>query len=318
MKKRGAKDFTLLALKGCAMGAADVVPGVSGGTIAFISGIYTELINSIKSVDVAALKLLFSFRIKDFWKKINGSFLFSVLGGIAISILSLAKAMSYLLENHPIMIWSFFFGLIVASAGLIFKEVKKFNVASLIAIIAGAAIASYITVMSPTETPNDWWFIVLCGAIAICAMILPGISGSFILLLMGKYAYILNAVSTFEVTTLGLFITGAVIGIVSFSHLLSWLLKKFHTATLSLLTGFMIGSLYKVWPWKETISTTVNSSGETIPLMQNNVLPNTFETISGEPSQLPWAIAMALVGFLTIFVVEWIGNSMKKQSPAQK
>ncbi|MFI3280413.1 MAG: DUF368 domain-containing protein [Rikenellaceae bacterium] len=311
---RGVKEYIEIALKGCAMGAADVVPGVSGGTIAFISGIYEELISSIKSVDLEAIKLLLSLKFRDFWQKINGNFLLAVMCGIAISILSLAKIMTYLLANHPIMIWSFFFGLIIASAILIFKEIKDFNALSAISIIVGAVIAYFITVLSPTQTPNEWWFIMLCGAIAICAMILPGISGSFLLLLLGKYQYILGALSNFDVVTMLLFIAGAAIGIVSFSHILSWLLKNFHTATVSLLTGFMIGSLNKVWPWKEVMQTTLNSHGEVVPLVERNISPAQFEGISGEPSLLIWAIAMAIAGFMTIYIIEKVGNRAKREA----
>ncbi len=301
---RGAKEYIGLALKGCAMGAADVVPGVSGGTIAFISGIYEELIDSIKSVDLEAIKLLLSLQINAFWKKINGSFLLAVVCGIAISIVSLAKVMGYLLQNHPIMIWSFFFGLIIASAILVFKEVRSFNWLSLLSVAVGVTVAYFITVLSPASSPDHWWFIVLCGAIAICAMILPGISGSFILLLMGKYQYVLNAVSSFDVVTILLFCGGAAIGIISFSHILSWLLKRFHTATISLLAGFMIGSLNKVWPWKQVLETTTNSHGEIIPLVEQNISPLHFESINGEPAMLAMAIAMSAAGLLTIYIIE--------------
>ena len=223
------------------MGAADVVPGVSGGTIAFIAGIYEELVDSIKSINLHALKLLFTLKLKDFWKQINGSFLFSILLGIGISIFSLAKLMTWLLEHYPIHIWSFFFGLIIASTVLVAKEIRRWNVGTVIALIIGAVIAYVITILSPSETPNTWWFIILSGAIAICAMILPGISGAFILLLMGKYAYIIGAVGDLKIGILLLFAIGAVAGIVSFSHLLSWLLKKHHTATVATLTGFLVG-----------------------------------------------------------------------------
>ncbi|MFI3278903.1 MAG: DUF368 domain-containing protein [Rikenellaceae bacterium] len=305
---RGIKEYIAIALKGCAMGAADVVPGVSGGTIAFISGIYEELITSIKSVDIKALKMLLRLEFKEFWTQINGNFLLAVFCGIALSILSLAKVMSYLLEHHPIMIWSFFFGLIIASSLLIFKEIKQFNLLSAASIAVGIAAAYFITVLSPAQTPNDWWFILLCGAIAICAMILPGISGSFILLLMGKYLYILSALSSFEISTILLFISGAAIGIISFSHALSWLLKNFHTATISLLTGFMIGSLNKVWPWKEVVKTTLNSHGEVIPLVEQNILPQQYSAIYDQPALLAAAIAMAIVGFMTIYIIEKIGS----------
>ncbi len=305
---RGVKEYIAIALKGCAMGAADVVPGVSGGTLAFISGIYEELITSIKSVDVKALKLLMRLEFKEFWGAINGNFLLAVFCGIALSILSLAKVMSYLLEHHPIMSWSFFLGLIIASSLLIFKEIKKFNLLSAASIAVGTVAAYFITVLSPAQTPNDWWFILLCGAVAICAMILPGVSGSFILLLMGKYLYILSALSSFEIATILLFMAGAAIGIISFSHALSWLLKNFHTATISLLTGFMIGSLNKVWPWKEVVETTLNSHGEMIPLVEQNILPQQYAAIYDEPALLAAAITMAIIGFMTIYIIEKIGN----------
>ncbi len=309
---RSIKDYILLVLKGIAMGAADVVPGVSGGTIAFITGIYEELIGSIKSVDGTALKLLLSLRLKDFWKKINGNFLMAVIGGIGISILSLAQLMKYLLSNHPILIWSFFFGLIIASALMIFRQIKHISIGAIVSMSVGIAVAYFITVVSPAETPNTWWFVMLSGAIAICAMILPGISGSFILLLMGKYYFIMTAISELNIGIIAIFLVGAVIGIISFSHLLSWLLEKFYSVTVALLTGFMIGSLNKVWPWKETLETTLNSHGETIPLVEKNILPQTFETIAGTPSQLGWAVVMAVSGFLAIYVIEMVGKQMSK------
>ena len=244
--------YVLLALKGCAMGMADVVPGVSGGTIAFISGIYSELIESIKSFNPTALKLLGRFEFRKFWRHINGSFLFSVLLGIGIAIFSLARLMTYLLAHHPIEIWSFFFGLIVASAAFVARDIRKWNLTSLLGLLVGTALAFWITIASPTQTPNDWWFIMLSGAVAICAMILPGISGAFILLLLGKYQYILQAVSEFRLGVLLLFAVGAVAGIISFSHLLSWLLRKHHDLTISLLMGFMVGSLNKSGPGKRS------------------------------------------------------------------
>lgn len=310
MEKR--KNYLLLVLKGCAMGAADVVPGVSGGTIAFITGIYEELINSIKGIDIQALKLLFTLRFADFWKKINGSFLISVVGGIAISIFSLAKLMTWLLENHPIYIWSFFFGLIIASSVLVAKEIKKWNIFTIIALIAGACIAYTITVMTPASTPNTWWFIILSGAIAICAMILPGISGAFILLLMGKYTFILGAVSGLNIGVLLLFVIGALLGITSFSHLLSWLLKNYHTLTVALLTGFMVGSLNKVWPWKETLQTYIDTHGVEKVLVETNVSPYRFEALTQNDALLWQAIIMCIFGFVLIYGIEMIGNKMKK------
>lgn len=309
----GKRNYLLLILRGCAMGAADVVPGVSGGTIAFITGIYEELINSIRSIDWQAVKLLARFQLAAFWKKINGNFLLSVVLGIGISIFSLAKLMTWLLEHHPIYIWSFFFGLIIASSILVAKEIKKWNAGTVIALVIGAGAAYAITVMTPAETPDTWWFILLSGAIAICAMILPGISGAFILLLMGKYSYILGAVSSLNIGVILLFVVGAIAGIVSFSHLLSWLLKNYHTATVAVLTGFMIGSLNKVWPWKETLQTYIDSHGIEKPLVEANILPVRYEALTGHDPLMWEAILMCIAGFLLIYGVETIGKKMSKK-----
>lgn len=298
------RNYLMLVLKGIGMGAADVIPGVSGGTIAFITGIYEELIGSIRSFDLTALRKLLRLDLKGFWKHINGGFLFSVLAGIGISIFSLAKVMKYLLETHPIFVWSFFFGLIIASAWLVAREVKKWGVGTIVALIAGTAAAYMITVISPASTPDAWWFIMLSGAIAVCAMILPGISGAFILLLMGKYAYIIGAVSTFNIPVLLLFVVGAVVGIISFSHLLSWLLAKHHGMTVALLTGFMVGSLNKIWPWKQTLETYTDSHGVVQPLVERNILPGTFEQLNGQPAMLGWALFFMAAGFLLIWGIE--------------
>ncbi len=283
------------------MGAADVVPGVSGGTIAFITGIYGELLGSIKSFDAEAVRMLFSGKFRQLWQKINGTFLFSLLLGIAISIFSLARIMKWLLENEPIATWSFFFGLIVASALLVSRQVGKWKAAPVMALVAGAAIGYVITALSPTSTPDTWWFIILSGAIAICAMILPGISGSFILLLLGKYYFIMTALSEMNLVVLGLFAVGAATGIISFSHALSWLLKRWQSVVVALLMGFMLGSLNKVWPWKRVIETYTDSHGAVHPLIEANVSPAAY---SGD-AQFATAIIWCLVGFLLIFVIEY-------------
>ncbi len=287
------------------MGMADVVPGVSGGTIAFISGIYEELVESIRHLDIAALKLLGRGRLREFWRHINGNFLISVLLGIGIAIFSLARLMTWLLENHPIETWSFFFGLIVTSAIWCGREVGKWNVRSIAGLLVGCALAWWITVATPTQTPDAWWFIMLSGAIAICAMILPGISGAFILLLLGKYQFILQAVSELNVGVLALFVVGAGIGIISFSHLLSWLLRRHHDLTISLLIGFMIGSLNKVWPWKKVVQSYTD--------VEKNILPAQYESITGNDPHFWHALALAAVGFVLIFVIEWIGGRVAKK-----
>ena len=308
---RKLSDYIKIGIKGCAMGVADVVPGVSGGTIAFISGIYEELINSIKSIDFGAFKLLFQFIFKEFWSKVNGNFLLSIALGVATAIFSLSRVMTYLLENHPIYIWSFFFGLIIASTVLVFKEIKKVNIYSVIAMLVGVAVAYTITVISPASTPETWWFIILSGAIAICAMILPGISGAFLLLLMGKYQFIMGAISSLDLYILALFALGASVGIISFSHVLSWLLKNFHTVTISLLTGFMVGSLNKVWPWKQTVETFVDRHGVTKPLVEANVSPLSFTEITGDENHIVASIFMCIIGIISIYTLEIVGNRFK-------
>lgn len=305
----------MVGLKGCAMGMADVVPGVSGGTIAFISGIYEELLGSIKSIDLEAIKLLFTGKFRALWEKINGKFLFSLIAGIGVAILTMARLMTYMLENHPIITWSFFFGLIIASALMVAREVNRWSALSVVTMIVGIVLSYWITVVSPATTPNDWWFVMLSGAIAICAMILPGISGAFILLLLGKYMFIMEAVTQLNIGVLVVFAIGAVAGIVSFSHVLSWLLAKWHDATVTMLMGFMIGSLNKVWPWKQTLETYLDSHGVEQPLVQANVSPMQFEVLGGE-SHLVLAIVSCVAGFALIYVIEMIGKRVKANKEA--
>ncbi|MCA6063392.1 DUF368 domain-containing protein [Thalassolituus marinus] len=267
-----------LFLKGLAMGAADVVPGVSGGTIAFITGIYTELLDSIKSINLNALKILFRDGVPAFWKAINGTFLLTLLSGILIALITLARGIHYLLLNHPIWVWSFFFGLIVASCWHIGKEIPRWRWQELAALAAGAIIAAWISVASPTQIEATPMIVFLAGSVAICAMILPGISGSFILLLMGLYEPILGAVKALDLGIMGLFAVGAGLGLMLFSRLLSWLLHHYQSVMFALLTGFMAGSLVKVWPWKETLLTRINSKGVEVPFIQSNILPDSATT----------------------------------------
>lgn len=309
---RTTKDYFVLVLKGMGMGAADVVPGVSGGTIAFITGIYEELIDSIKSININALKLFFTGKFAEFWKAINGSFLISVLMGIGISVFSLAKGLEYLLNHFPILVWSFFFGLIIASAIYVARAIKKWDAGTIIAGIAGIAVAYFITVISPAEANASYWFIFLSGSIAICAMILPGISGSFILVLLGMYKFILEAVGNLEIAVILTFLIGAAIGIIAFSNVLSWLLKKYHNLTIAVLAGFMVGSLNKVWPWKEVTETILDRHGELKPIAERNILPGTYEQITGNEAFLLGAVLLTVAGFALIFVIEGITNKIKK------
>ncbi|WP_299991690.1 DUF368 domain-containing protein [uncultured Bacteroides sp.] len=293
--KRTLKDYALLTLKGVGMGAADVVPGVSGGTIAFIVGIYDELIDSIKSINGNSLKLFFTGKWGEFWKAVNGSFLISILLGIAISVFSLAKIITWLLTDYPVMVWAFFFGLVLASTWFVGKGIKEWNWKTVLAFVIGAAVAYYITVAAPAETPSNLLFIFLCGAVAICAMILPGISGSFILVLLGKYFFIMEAVKTLDVKILLMFFAGACLGITSFARILSYALKHFRNMTLAVLTGFMLGSLNKVWPWKETLETFTDRHGVVKPLVEVNVLPNQY---------IMEAVLLMIVGFFMVYFLE--------------
>nr|WP_302436562.1 DUF368 domain-containing protein [Bacteroides intestinalis] len=301
--ERGLKDYALLMLKGVGMGAADVVPGVSGGTIAFIVGIYDELIDSIKSINGKSLKLFFTGKWGAFWKAINGNFLISLLAGIGISVFSLAKIITWLLTDHPVMVWAFFFGLVLASTWFVGKDIKEWNKKTIPAFIVGVAVAYYITVATPAETPSNLFFIFLCGAIAICAMILPGISGSFILVLLGKYFFIMEAVKTLDITVLLVFFVGAFIGITSFSRILSYALKHFRNITLAVLTGFMLGSLNKVWPWKETIETFTDNHGVVKPLVESNILPNQY---------VVEAVVLMIVGFFLVYFLEKLSTRSAK------
>ena len=311
MITRRLSDFGVLVLKGMGMGAADVVPGVSGGTIAFITGIYEELVHSIKNINFRTISTLWKEGLPAFWKAVNGNFLLSVVGGILISVLTLARILEYLLVNHPILIWSFFFGLVIGSAIFVARSIEKWNIGTVISLLAGIVIAWIITSFTPAETTEAYWFIFLSGALAICAMILPGISGSFILLLLGKYQFVLSALNEGRISIIAVLLAGALTGIIAFSHLLSWLLEKFHHLTIALLAVFMIGSLNKIWPWKVTVETYIDSHGEIQPLLQDNVLPGRFISETGTDPQILWAVLLALAGFLLIFLFE---GMTKKQN----
>ena len=302
------RDKLLIFLKGMGMGGADVVPGVSGGTIALIAGIYERLLNAIRAVDMEAVKMLFSFRIKELWEKIDGAFLLPLLLGIATSLITLARVIKYLMVEHPIALWSFFFGLILVSAIWVLKEIKQWAAGTVIFLILGIVIAYLITTLTPAETPESTWCVFLSGAIAICAMILPGISGSFILLVLGKYEYILEALNQRDFMTIGIFALGCLTGLLSFSRVIAWLLRHYHNITIALLAGFMLGSLNKVWPWKIVESYRLNSSGEQVPFITQNVLPNTFAAETGEPSLVLQGILFFALGILLIAGLERIAS----------
>ena len=300
------KSYLTIYLKGIAMGASYVVPGVSGGTIAFITGIYERLINAIKSFNLTSLKLLFTGKFKAFWQAVDASFLLALILGIATSFISLAKVITFLLIAYPTFVWSFFFGLILASAFYVGREVK-WNYKTIIATIAFAIISFNITSPSnaPMVTDSSLWYIFLCGAIAICAMILPGISGSFILVLLGQYFYILESLVQLNFLVIIVFIAGAVVGLLLFSNILSWLFKHFKMVTLASLTGFLLGSLNKIWPWKQTLETMLDRHGVEQPIIQANVLPEIN-------SQFFICIGLILFGLLLILGIETIANRSRK------
>ena len=301
MKERKIGDSLLLGLKGMAMGAADIVPGVSGGTIAFITGIYEELITSLNNINFRAIMILRKDGLKSFWNHINGNFFIFLLAGIAISLVSLVRIVTYLLENEPVLIWSFFFGLIIASIVLIGKRVNYWRLTTIVAILVGTVVALWISSIQTIANVDANWYILLSGAIAICAMILPGISGSFILLLMGSYHMILNGLKNLDLLVIGLFGSGCVVGLISFSRLLKYLFNKFHDQTVALLTGFMIGSLYKVWPWKIRVGDApinIHSDGKE-DWMTANVMPGNLD---GDP-QLGLAIFCAILGLGLIVIL---------------
>lgn|SRR5690606_24649626 len=300
--QRSFINYLVICLKGVAMGAADVVPGVSGGTIAFISGIYEELITSINNINLQALKILRTEGIKKAWQHVNGNFMAALLLGIGISILSLAKLMHFLLDAHPIMVWSFFFGLVVASILFVGKQIKKWDVKAVVGFILAAILAYFITTLGAMDQHGSYPYIFLSGALAICAMILPGISGAFILVLLGSYGTILGALSSFDLKTIGVFILGVIVGILSFARLLKYLFTHYENLTLAILTGFILGSLNKIWPWK--LVTEIKKIGDKTIVIDQSTSPFNYQ---GDP-QILWAIGLAVIGFLTIFLLEKIAT----------
>ncbi|MFO8146152.1 MAG: DUF368 domain-containing protein [Bacteroidota bacterium] len=307
--QRTFREYFTITLKGMAMGAADVVPGVSGGTIAFITGIYQELIATISGVNLSLFKTWKTQGFKAMWKQVNGSFILALFTGILISVFTLMRLTNFLLEEHPVLIWSFFFGLILASVWFVAKQIPKWNFKMIAGLLAGAVFAYYIVSLPPSESTTSNWFLFVAGAIAVCAMILPGISGAFILVLLGAYKTITEAAQDFDFKTLGIVAIGAVFGLLSFSHILKWLFKHYSNITLAVLTGFIAGSLNKIWPWKKVLET--EQFGEKIVIIKEvSVLPWNFE---GNAYLFP-AIILMLTGFLLILILERVAN----QKPIQQ
>ena len=286
------------------MGAADVIPGVSGGTIAFITGIYDQLVGSIASINAEAFRLLLQGRFKALWRHINGGFLLSLIAGIGLSVITLAGLMQMLLTTYPIQTWAFFFGLIVASSIFILRGISGWHQREYLMVILGVLLGATVCTLSPTQTPDGLWFIFLSGAIAICAMILPGISGSFILLILGKYQYIMGCISdlvsgtdvTRNLLILGVFAAGALVGIIGFSKLLHWLLARWNKEVLIVMAGFIIGSLVKIWPW-----------GNPEAMLQ-------AERAGG--LLWGWALLFAIIGFSLVTIIEITGKRLNRKQQA--
>jgi len=300
------QKYLSLFLKGMAMGAADVVPGVSGGTIAFITNIYETLIGNLSRFDGHAVKLLFKGEFKALWEHIGGTFLAVLFAGIFTSVLSLASALDYALEHHPTAIWSFLFGLVFASIFSVGKNVKGWKGKDIVAFIVGSAIAFWVTTLPAVGGTEHPLYLILCGALAICAMILPGISGSFILLLLGAYATVLSAVSDRNLLIIAYVGVGAVAGLITFTKLLKWIFENYYNVAIALLTGFLLGSLNKLWPWKWVVEYYVKHEGtekeEYVPLVTENMVPG---------SDWPLALALALAGAVVVFALEWAGKKKK-------
>lgn len=300
--------------KGMAMGAADVVPGVSGGTIAFIAGIYERLINGIKSVLPAFLALFKHRQWAEFWRSVDGTFLLTLLSGILTSVALFANLINYLLQTHPIPIWAFFLGLIIASVNLVARHVQQWKASLLVLVVIGFAFGWLITSISPVEIEPTTLNVFLSGMIAICAMILPGISGSFILLVIGMYTVILGAVMTVDLAILSVFALGCVVGLLSIANVLSWAFRHYHDITLAVLTGIMLGSLNKVWPWKEVVAYRQNRDGETVPFLDQNVLPGSYEQLTGNDAQLVFALVCVGLGVVVVLLIEYLGVQKGKQN----
>lgn len=302
---KSAKDYILFFLKGMGMGAANVIPGVSGGTIALITGIFERLIDSIKSFDLKAIQLLLKFRIRDFIIHTDLFFLIAVLSGALVSVFSLAKLLGFLFTNYPIYVWSFFFGLILASVYFVGKTIEKWNLSVTTTFIIGTGIAIALSVLSPATQNDSFLYLIICGIVAICSMILPGLSGSFVLILLGNYELVMiQAVSNVDLRILFPVAIGAGGGLIIFSHLLSWVYKKFKNQTISILTGFILGSLAILWPWKNEIyrydeaGQFVIKKGEKVIQGYDRFVPDTLTT------EVWLAIIWMIIGIVSIWIIE--------------
>lgn len=311
---RTLKDYLFIYFKGISVGVAGLIPGLSPGSIALISGIYEELINSISTIDREALRLLFRFHLAEFWKKINGNFLLTVVAGIATSVVVLARLMTYLLQHHSIAIWSFFFGLILLSSSLLMRDIKKWNIGTVLSLLAGVVIAYAITVISPVETPASLPLFFFYGALAASFTVLPGMSGALVLLLIGKYDHITTALTDVNVPAILVFTLGCFVGLIGFSRFLSRGLSHYRFPTLALLIGFMIGSLNKVWPWREVTIFRIDQNGNQAAAFDKSVMPWNYLTSTGQDPHILKAVLFAALGILLVVAIEKASALLKTKS----
>lgn len=303
------KSYLIYFLKGLAMGVANIIPGVSGGTLALITGIFERLINAIKAFDIKALRLLLKGEWKTFAQKTDLYFLLSLVLGIAVAIISLARIFDFLFKHYPIYIWAYFFGLVLASIYFVGKTIDKWSWSVILFFILGTAFALYVSFLHPASENANFWYLVLCGVVAICSMILPGLSGSFVLILMGNYQLVaIHAINNLDFGVLAPVALGAVAGLIAFSYLLSWVFKHFKNQTLAVLTGFILGSLNVLWPWK-TAEYLTNQDGQFVLKHGEKIVSRYASTL---PTQLDhhfwWAVVIIVLGILTITLIELMAS----------
>ena len=314
---RTVKEHALIFARGLAMGAADVVPGVSGGTIAFITGIYDELLHSLKTLGPDALVVLYKQGLREFWRHINGTFLVCLFAGILISIKTFAQIISFCLEAYPLIVWGFFSGLIAASVILLFKKHPEWRAQDFVLCFLGAVVVIGISIAKPSQVPGTPLMLFLGGFVAICAMILPGISGSFILLLVGLYPVFLQAFNDWDLVALACFGAGCIGGLLVFSRFLSWLLDRYYSHTLAVLVGFLIGSLNVTWPWKVVEQTRIDRHGEVVPLIQANVWPWNYLEITQNDTMLGFVVLSAACGIFIVLFAEYIAKRLAENRSNQ-
>ena len=298
-----------IAVIGLLMGAAEVVPGVSGGTIAFISGIYERLLLALRQLTPALVLVLRREGLATLWRQIDGQFLLLLFAGMVVSIVVFASGISYLMQHQPIALWAFFCGLVIASTWVMSRQMTSFGLNLLLLVCIGAVTGIVITGVVPIALPPTPLFLFLGGALAVCAWILPGISGSFILLILGLYGIVIEAIKTLDLMVLGIVASGCAFGLVCFAQVLTRLFKHAKDGTLAVLTGFMLGSLVKLWPWKETLAYQLGADGHNIPLVQEPVLPATYVLLTGTDPQIELALMAMVAGCIAVIMLDWLATA---------